>query len=331
MRIVERIAGYPAAASYAANSQVDQDLPRVAVLDSIWVRVNGTMTNAAYGTAPTKWNESPMNLIQSIQIIATGALQDTIKSVDFPWLYRQTQMMEGTAPYLSDVGTANTAYNFEANARVFFRNPRSTSTLNTLLDARRLAGLTLRTIWRDQTALVYGGSGGTTSMSNTQLTALLREYYDLPPAAATARFAYLKEQQRLYNIQASQTEYLCPNLPVGNRYRRICFKGTLGTSQYGDNSDTIFANTTSQNIKIRDGSTYPLLSNYSSLRAHNKQIYRVETMPAGYAVWDPVYMGSDAEMYDARYKRQLEALVDVYYTGSNTNNLQLTTVEYVTR
>lgn len=331
MRIVDRTVGAPAAAGYAANAQVDQDLPRVAVYDSLWIRVNGTLTNTGYAGAPTKFAETPMNIVQSLQVIATGSLQDTIKSIDLPWAYRQTQFLEGTAPFTSDVGTTNAAFAFECGARLYFRNMRSVNPLATLLDARRLSGLTLRTIWRDQTSLVTGGSGGSSALSATQLTAIAREYYDMPAAAANAKFAYLKEQQRSFAIAGSQQEYLISNLPVGNRYRRICFKGTVGSTTFADNSDALFNLAASQNVKIRDGSTFPLNVGYFAQRAEDKQLYRVEAMPAGYCVWEPVKLGTDAEMYDARAKRQLEALVDVNFTGGQTNTLQLTTVEYVTR
>jgi hypothetical protein len=327
-RIVDRTVGVPATAAFLANAQVDQDLPRVAVYDSIWLRLTGTLTNAAYTTAPTKYAETPENLIGSIQVIATGALQDTIKAVDFAWVKRKTQFMEGTEPTRADVGTTNAAFAFETNGRLFFRSPRVVNYLNTLLDARRLAGLTLRTQWRDQTALVFGGVAGTSTLSATSLLATAREYYGINPAS---NFRYVKEQQRSAAIAASQTEFLVPNLPVGNRYRRICFKGTVGNSTFGDNSDSLFNNATSQNIKIRDGSLFPLNANFFAIRAQNKEMFRIETMPAGYALWEPVQLGWDSEMYDARLKQQLESLVDVNFTGGNTNTLQLTTEEYIER
>lgn len=328
MYAVDQIIGQPQVNAFAANTPVVQTLPRQALLDEINIRVSGTLTNASYSVAPTKLVESYANIVGLVQVAATGKVSETFKSCGFDWFVRQMQLLEGTAPLINDVGTANQAYNFETSGKIYFRGAKWKTWKDTLLDSRLLSNLTLSLNWRDQTAMVTGGTGGTSTLSNVQATLLAREWFGVDPASTPA-FGHLKESEILTAIAASQQGLKITTLPVGNLIRRMEFKGMVGSNSFSDPTDAIFDPTRVNNISIQDGAVYPVQANYLNLRARNKVFYGIESMPSGHALWEPSIHGTNAEQYDARRKNELDALLDVIFTGGSSNTLAIRTVEHV--
>jgi|GEM_PF-4704367 len=325
---VDQIVGQPQVNAFAANTPVYQTLPKEAIYDEIAIRVSGTLTNASYSVAPTKRVESVQNLLGLVTLSATGDVAEQFKSVGFDWLCRQMQLLEGTAGYTNDVGTANQAYNFETQGKIYLRGAKWKSWADTLLDSRLLSNLTLGINWRDATAMVTGGTGGTSTLSNVQATLLARLWYGTNPNGVPG-FGYLKESEIITNIAASQQGFDINTLPTGNLIRRMEFKGMVGGVGYADPSDSLFDTTRTVNIQVKDGAVYPVQSGYNDLRSRNKVFYGLESMPSGHAIWEPSIHGTNREQYDARKKRVLEALVDVAFTGGQTNTLAIRTVEHV--
>lgn len=339
INVVDRIIGDPQVVTAVNNQNVIQKIDRVSNIAFLRFRLTGTLTNGSYSTAPTKLVESLENYIASVTINVTGkgsnAINEPLKSVDLNWLNFLTRILEGTAPTRTDVGTTNAAYNFETNAKAFFAHPpkfRSLSSLSPrelatllLFDARTAAAFTITFQFRDATALVTGGSGGTSVLSNVQVTTQAREVLGLNPAVRP----FLKESQVPFNITASAQGTLLKDMPVGNIIKRMLFKGFVGANNWSDPSDAPFNNTTpaeGPHVRLRaNGSYYPMDVVYQQQRAENKELYSMESLPAGYMLWEP------SGGFNARYAEKLDALVDANFTNSNTNTIQVTTQEIVVR
>lgn len=338
VQVVDRIAGDPVNVAYASNAAVVQRLDKgyqqIAWMD---FRLTGTLTLASYTVAPTKLVESIENLVANLLLQATGkggaAGWGTLKAVDFSYLNFLTKLFEGTAPVRTDVGTTNAAFNFETNVRAYFSLPpfgRPVGSLTPgelkstlLLDARYLSNFTATFQFRDQTAMVTGGTGGTATLSNVQITTQVREVTGFPPQ----RRPFVRETQQLFDVTVSQLEKKYKDIPVGNRIRRITFKGTVGANTFSDPSDAPFNNATraeGPRMRLKENNAFDIMDlNYFQQRNANKTKFGLETMPTGYVAWEP------PSARDTRGVERLDLVVDVNFTGSNTNEIQATTQEVV--
>ena len=338
VQIVDRIAGDPINVAFVANGspvqRLDKGYQNIAFID---FRLTGTLTLASYTTAPTKLVESIENLIAQLLIQATGkggsAGIGTLKAIDFAYGAVMTKFMENTAPVRVDVGTTNAAFNFETNVRVYFSLPPKGRPIGSLtpqelfqtllLDARFLSNFTATFQFRDQTALVTGGVAGAATLSNVQVTTQVREITGLPPVQRP----FVRETQQLFDVTVSQLEKTYKDIPVGNRIRRITFKGTVGANSFSDPSDAPFNNTTraeGPRLRLKENNAFNIMDlNYFQQRNANKMKFNLETMPTGYVVWEP------ASGRDTRGVERLDLVADVNFTGSNTNEIQATTQEVV--
>lgn len=338
VQVVDRIAGDPLNVSFTANSPVTQKIDKgyqnIAYLD---FRLTGTLTLASYTTPPTKFVESVENLIGLMLLQATGkggsAAIGTIKATDMAYNVFMTKLLESTAPVRVDVGTGNNAYTFESNCRVYFALPpkgRQVTSLSPqelwmtlLIDARFLSNFTMQFQFRDQTAMVTGGSGGTATLSNVQVTTQVREVTGFNPR----KRPFVRETQQLFDVTASTLSKLYKDVPVGNKIRRMIFKGTVGSNTYSDPSDAPFNNTSraeGPHSILRENNAFNIMDlNYFQQRSANKNTFQLESIPTGYMVWEP------SAARDTRGVERIDFLQDVNFTGANTNEIQATTVEVV--
>jgi len=345
VQVVDRIAGDPINVGFTANSQVQQKWDKgYQLLAYADVRVTGVLTLAGYTAPPTKLVESIENLLSTFNLSATGkgsaSTIGTIKNCDAPYFYRMTHFLEGTAPPRIDVGTNNAAYNFETNFRIYFALPpfgRRIGILNPqelfsthLFDARFVSNFIASFGWRDQTAMVTGGTGGTATLSSVVVTVQVREVTGYPSHSKTGKpiiRPFVKEEQLLFDVTASQLEKLYKDFPTGNIYRRITFKGTVGANAYSDPSDAPFSNTSrteGPHLKLKENNAFNFMDIiYAQQRANNKHVFGLETMPPGYVVWEP----SGAR--NTKGVERLDFLPDVNFTGSNTNEIQATLQQIV--
>lgn len=346
-QLVDRVAGDPSPILYTANSPVIQKMDKgfqlIAYCD---VRLTGTLTLAGYTAPPTKLVEAVENLVAGITVSATGkgsmANIGAVKSVDLSYLYFMSTMLEGTPLPRTDVDTNNSAYTFETNARIYFALPPKARRIATLtpselyychlFDARFVTNLLLTTQFRDQTAMVTGGTGGTATLSSVQLTVQVRELTGFPSNRANGTpiiRPYVKESQLLFDVTATQLQKQYKDLPVGNLYRRITFKGTVGANPYSDPADTPFNYTGTgradgPHITLKENLSYTFLDViYQQLRAANKTTFGVENLPAGYALWDPGSGRNTAGL------QRMDLFVDTNFTNSSTNEIQATIQEVV--
>lgn len=347
VQIVDRVAGDPNPVLFLANSpvvqKVDKGFQQIAYMD---IRLTGTVTHAGYTVPPSKLVEDVENLISQVILSGTGkgsaANIGAIKSVDAAYLYFISTMLEGTSLPRTDADTNNAAYNFESNFRLYFALPpkgRRVANLTAkelfychLFDARFVTNLSLQFQFRDQTAMFSGtgANGGTTTLSSVQITVMVRELTGFPSHTAQGKpiiRPFVKESQFLFDVTATALAKQFKDLPVGNLYRRITFKGTVGANNFSDPSDAPFSNTSrtdGPHLTLKENLSFQFMDViYQQLRAANKTLFGIENMPTGYAVWDPGTGRNTANL------QRLDLFADVNFTNANTNEIQATVQEVV--
>jgi hypothetical protein len=303
-------------------------------MEHLQFRLTGSLILAGYSAAPSKLVESIENLIQTLGLQATGsgpgATTDQIANTDFALHYFKSRMMEGTAPTRTDVGTANGTYAFETNAKHYFVDPRSNASKLTMLFTNLLSSLTATYQFRDPTAMVTGGTGGTATLSGVQLSVQSREYLGLTPPSPSP---YVKLSQRTFNVVQQQNAFDCNRVPVANVLRRQYFKGMLGANNYSDPSDSVFGAAGKPEgphitLVLNNAST-KLDQVYQMLRADNKTLFSVETIPAGYAIYEPARSRKLAASIPMQGVGNADNFIDVNYTGGSVNTIQITDEEIV--
>jgi hypothetical protein len=331
---VDQLIGNPNVAIFAANSNVQQQLQDNYAQEHLSFRLTGNLTLAGYTAAPAKLVESLENLISSLQITATGkgagATTDQVCSVDAAFLAFKTRIMEGTAPTRTDVGTANGTYAFESNFKKYFVDPRSNRGGLTVLYTALLSTLTASYQFRDSTALVTGGTGGTATLSGVQITVQSREYLGLPLQTPSP---YVKETQRLFNITQSQNLYRAQNVPVGNILRRQTIKGMLGANNYSDPSDSLFGATgklEGPHVQLVINNQTKLLDMvYQQMRADDKTLFSLESIPAGYVQYEPARNARLNQSIPLGNVAVADNYLDLNYTAGSTNSIQITDEQIV--
>src|SRR5438128_6159961 len=113
------------------------------------------------------------------------------------------------------------------------------------------------------------------------------------------------------SISATQLDKLLQGLPIGNRVRRMVFKGMVGGNNYSDPSDSIFATTQraeGPHVRLEQNGGYrPLDVIYAAQRGDNKELFGVESLPSGYLVWEPSRSGRVRETANMRNAQSLNA------------------------
>jgi|SRR5947209_3644863 len=350
VQMIDRIAGDPLAVPYAKNSapvqRVDKGYQCLAFMD---LRFALTITHAGYTTPPQAFVESLENIVAGVKLNATGkggaATIGTIKDVDLAYLFQMTRFLEKTPPVRVAPGTNNAAYVCETNARIYFALPsvgRSIMNFTArelfsmhILDARFLSNFTITPQFRDETAAFSGtgANGGTTTISNAQLTIQVRELTGLPTHAMTKKGRkpilrpFVKESQALYDVTSTKQDQRYKDLPTGNLIRRMVFKGTVGSNPWSDPSDAPFANTSRTeggHLRLQENNSYNFMDIvYQQQRAQNKNEFSLESMPAGYCVWNSP---TGRNMVGIE---KLDMLVDTNFTNGSTNEIQATITELV--
>jgi hypothetical protein len=345
VQVVDRVAGDPLNVAFVPNAAVIQKIDKgYQVLAYMDVRLTGTLTLAGYTAPPSKLVESIENLISNMTVSATGkgsaATIGTIKSCDAAYYFRMTQFLESTLGVRIDVGTNNSAYNFETNFRIYFALPPRMRRIATLtaqelwnchcFDARFVSNFTNAFNFRDQNAMVSGGTAGTAVLSAVQATVQVREITGWPSHDNSGKpivRPFVKEEQLLFDVTQTQQAKLMKDFPTGNIYRRITFKGTVGANQYSDPSDAPFSNTSraeGPHLTLKENNAFVFADFiYQQQRNENKKVFGIETMPTGYVVWEP------SGGRNTRGVERLDFLPDVNFTGAQTNEIQATLQQVV--
>ncbi len=326
---VDIIIGKPSVAAFVANSPVQQDFTTPHALDFLKMRLTGTLTLAGFTTAPAQFTESLENLIASFNLAATGktagATTDLLSSVDAAFLRFKTRMMEGTDVTRTPISTANGAYAFETNWKKYFVDPRSDKGALTRLFAGTLSSLTATFQFRDPTAMVYGGVGGTAVLSGVQIVTQIRGYLN---ASMPTPSPYVRETQRTYTVNQSQDGFVCDRVPTGNILRRQYFKGMVGPTNYADPSNSIFgsqAKVEGPHTTFIINNTVPILDQVMPmLQDDNKSLFGVESVPAGYAIFEPARNKRLSKSLPMAGVDSAQNTFDVTYTPGSVNTIQIT-------
>jgi hypothetical protein len=313
---------------------VQQQLQNNYAIEYLQMRLTGVLTLASYTTNPAKFVESLENLLASFQLQATGktanATTDQLCNVDGPFLRFKNRLMEGTDVTRTDVGTANGTYNFETNLKRYFVDPRSNASRLTTLFTALLSSLTASFQFRDQTAMVYGGVAGTAALSGVQITTQARQYLGLQ---APTPSPYVKETQRTYNVVAQQNGFVCDRVPVGQVLRRQFFKGMIGSTNFADPSDSLFGavgKPEGPHVQlVINSATTKLDQVYQQLRADNKQLFGVESMPSGWSVYEPARNRALRSSLAMGNVGNAQNNIDVNPTGGSINTIQITDEQLV--
>ncbi len=333
---VDRV--YTSVIPFQANANVAFALDTNALVEELQFQITGTLTNAAYTTAPVKRVESLENLIANLRISGTakntGGRTADYCSVDGAYLAYRSRCMETTAPVRTDVGTANAAYAFISTFKKYFGAKRLGAFYPyTFLDSRNLSSFTVNTQFRDVNALLdlTAAVGGTAVLTAVQMTVHSREWQD---GAVVANAPYVRETQRSFDLtNYSGVDKDLLNAPVGNVLTRQTFKGTVGDTVYSDPSDAIFATAAKlegPHIKtVLNGNYTRSDSTYPQMRANEKTLYSLETVPTGYVTQEYSRTGSIGNALDVRRARTLKNVADLTFTAGSTNTLQITDEEVV--
>lgn len=334
---VERV--YPGSAIWAPNTTVPFTLDVNSVVEALHFKLTGTLTLASYSTAPTLRKEGIENLISLVSF--TGAAKQSgnqavnLSAVDPNYLRLKTQLINGTAPPRVDVGTANGTYNFETNFTKFFGAKRSKVGDATFLDTRKLQNLRVNFATRDVTALVFGGVGGTATLSNVQITVSTDEWQG---GATQTHNPYIRETFRQWDVTSISglDRTMIPGMPISNRIVRQTIKGTVGNVDYADPSDAFFTTALRTEgahiksiIKGKGGSFQRLDTTYAHQQTQDKNRFKLESWPVGYAVIEYSPTGNVKDMLDMRGIISGDNLFDLTPVGSNINTIRIYDEELV--
>lgn len=332
---VDQLIGNPTVVSYTGpNCNIQQQLQNNYALEHVAMRLTGTVVLSGYTTNPAKYVDSLENLIASYQLQATGksagATTDQVCNVDGAFLRLKQRLLQGTDVTRTDVGTANGTYQIETNLKKFFVDPRSNASRLTMIFTNLLSSLTASYQFRDPTALVYGGVAGGASISNLQVVAQARMYLGMTPPTPSP---YIRETQRSFNVTQSANDFRCDRVPTGKVLRRQYFKGLVGPTNFADPSDSIFgAQGKLEGPHVRltiNSATTKLDQVYGQLRADNKELFGVETMPAGWAVFEPARNRKLINSLPLGNVQNADNFVDVNYTAGSINTIQITDEQIV--
>lgn len=327
---VDQLIGNPTVVNYTGpNCNVQQQLQNNYALEHIAMRLTGTAVLSGYTANPSKFVDSLENLIANFQLQATGksagATTDQVCNVDGAFLRLKQRLLQGTDVTRVDVGTANGTYQFETNLKKFFVDPRSNASRLTMIFTNLLSSLTAAYQFRDPSALVYGGTGGAVSLSGVQVVGQARMYLGMTPPSPSP---YVRETQRTFNVAQSQNDFHCDRVPTGNVLRRQYFKGLLGPTNFADPSDTIFGalgRPEGPHVRLSiNNATTKLDQVYGQLRADNKELFGVETMPTGWAVYEPARNRKLVNSLALGNVQNADNYLDVNYTAGSVNTIQIT-------
>jgi hypothetical protein len=259
----DEIMGNPVVNNFAANNSVVTIMDTTAVEQHWDLIMIGSVTLAGFTVPPNLFIESPETLIFSVRVNANaavpGGVNETFKAVDFPYLRFVTNVYEKQDVSRQVPGTSNASQVFSSTPRVYFGDPVAIDSVTGKsaearywLDGRLLssAGLTLTIGWRDQNGLFYGGTGGTYSAMNANLTVKARHYFGIPnqtASGATIARQYIREVQQQFPVLSTGVDQQFYNLRVGAILHRLVIKGLMAP--------------TGTNVSFADPSVIPLGSN----------------------------------------------------------------------
>lgn len=353
---IDEIIGNPYVLGYIPNQIVESDMPRNAVEEYWDLYMKGTLTLASYTTAPTAFVEALENLVYLVSVNASaavaGGVNENFKNVDMAYLRFITNMYTSQDVTRTNIGTSNSAMNFNTTPRLWFTDPLSAlpngkkTAKATMLDARLLSSLKLDIGWRDQTSMVYGGVAGTATLSGVQLQVLARHYFGITnqtPNGTTIVRNYLREVQASYPVVSTSIDTQFQNLRVGAILHRLTIKGLLqpsgapASTSYADPSDTPLGSNFTRaqgpqlSLRINNNAYIPLQTVYQQLQFSDTKLFDLaNAWRSGYIIYESSATHNPRAMLNLRSAITMTFWADTTFTSGVQNNIQLSYVERVT-
>jgi hypothetical protein len=355
----DEIIGNPLQNNFNANASTISIMDTTAVEQHWDLSLTGTVTPAAFTTAPSLFVEAPETLIFSVSVNANaavpGGVNETFKSVDFPYLRFITNLYEKQDVYRVVPGTTNAAQYFESSPRLYFGDPVAIDSVTGKsaearywLDARLLssAGLTLTLGWRDASGLFYGGVGGTYTMSaQTKVVIKSRHYFGIPNQTAqgqTIARQYMREVQQQFPVVATGVDQQFYNLRVGAILHRLVIKGLVAptgtTVSFADpSSQPLGANLTRNEgprvkLKVNNNALVPLDGTFNTIVKSYPKLFNLANANAtlfnDWLVFEPSSAHSIQSMLNLRAAVNMTLWGDTTVASTPTS-IQLSYVERV--
>jgi hypothetical protein len=352
----EEIIGNPYILAFNAGQTVESIMPNTAVAQHWDLLLQGTLTNSGYSTAPSLFVENIENLVSAVQVNASaavpGGINEQFKNVDMAYLRFISNIYEQADVARVPIGTANQAYNFSSTPRLYFGDPLAVDAktgkkvgARYWFDTRlcSASGVKLDITWRSVAAMVYGGVAGTSTLSNTQLQVLARDYYGIPnqtAQGATIARQYLREVQQQYPVLSTAVDNQFYNLRTGAILHRLVIKGLVSPSTTGvsfaDPSDAPLGSNFTRaegphvKLKINNNAYTPLDSVYQQLQNGDIKLFKLSNAwRTGYLVFEPSAAHYVQSMLNLRSAVNMTLWGDTEVTANVQNNVQLTYVERV--
>lgn len=354
----DEIIGNPLNIEYSPNNSVTSIMDTTAVEQHWDFIMFGNLTLAGFTTPPSLFVESPETLIFSIRLNANaavpGGVNETFKAVDLTYLRFLTNIYEKQDVYRVAPGTTNANQQFGSGCRMYFGDPVAIDSVTGKsaearywLDARLLssAGLTLTIGWRDQSALFYGGVGGTYNGMTANINVKARHYFGIPnqtAQGATIARQYIREVQQQFPVVSAGVDQQFYNLRVGAILHRLVIKGLVappgtGVSFADPSILPLGSNTTRQEgarvrLKVNNNALVPLDTTYMTLVSSYQRLFQMAnantTQWESYIVFEPSAQHAIQSMLNLRAAVNMTLWGDTAIAPTPTSIL-LTYVERV--
>lgn len=302
----------------ADNTQFRRPMPLGTTVAKYVIRFTGTLA-VGVAAATAVLEDSPYGYIRSVDAILNGSspLKGGVDARGFLFVNR---LQYGTPPQSTPPGTAVGSYNVVAEFNLDFAQVDLIPPLDASfwLDTRILSRLELVYLFGIGTSAANAANDFVTSSatSTTTLTSPLIVVYAEEVADAGGFLSRMQlTRQRAAIVSTGFNDIQLPALGVA--YRGIAIHTTSGNATEFDatSDDTILTDTSliADNV-VRHIDTAP----YRAVRADNKTLYSLETMPAGWEFLDFARSKNLKDLIYTARTRQLILRLNVGNVPANT-------------
>ena len=316
-RVLRKVASVP----FVAGSFATLDLPRDYDYESIFLRVNGSITVSSPFTAVR--NEAPVQLVQRVEVVADG--KNNIFSAPF-WFasnanYGRDLLQSGARVLTAPSASTNGTYSVEGIGVVDLMTQDSVRPKDSNFRSSGLSLFQLRLSF-GQYGDVFTGSG--TATGTLYVDVFVQQLVEIADAngAVTTPIALKKvsfQEVALLSSNANQEI----RLPAGNFIRSVTMR-TDGIVTAGEPSTAVL-----NNVTLSAGVDVRMNLGAANLRAKNNADYGY--INAGYYVADITSKGMAAinltDLWDVTGAAEPKLIVDV--NGGSTVKMQAVVTEYI--
>lgn len=284
------------------------------------LRVQGTLTNAGYTTPPSVIDENPQSLLKRLSVRGEGALKGDIKvNVTGALLYKKAIFNYQTPPDRTGVGNSNTSYNFAVIIPVDFVLPRVQEGFITFLNPQLFSEVSFELEWGNINCLVYGGAGGTSSLSNVKCLLFAEQVLDADVNEITSIYKEIViSKDTINDTQDERIELVTGNYVVDTLIRSSVSVGTSSNP-----SDFI----RNLSLEIDDSKLLEYRSStndgWAMLKGLNKSEYALPEVITGYGMIDFRKTGNLDDILDLRNVQSSRAYYKFDLAGASGKKVEI--------